>query len=173
MGHFGRDKTISIVKDHFLWLHLKKDIEKFFSKCITCLRAKFRSHPYGLYTPLPIPNVPCEDISMDFVLGLPKLEQKDSIYMVVNRFSKMAHFIPCAKTNDASQVADLFFKNVVKLHGLPRIIVSHQDIKFLSHLWKTLWNKLGTKLLFSKTCHPQTNGQTEVVNHTLLCLERP
>ena len=150
-SHFGVMKTLDMLADHFFWPHMRRDVQRHVERCITCLKAKSRLNPHGLYIPLPIPKVPWEDISMDFILGLPRSQRRsDSIFVVVDHFSKMAYFIPCHKNDDASD----------------------WDAKFLSYFWKTLWGKLGTKLLFSTTCHPQTDGQTEVVNRTLSTMLR-
>ena len=154
MGHFGRDKTYHMLHTHFYWPHMLRDVENLLKKCLECLRAKSKVKPHGLYTPLPIPTAPWIDISMDFIVGLPRTKKgRDSIFVVVDRFSKMAHFIACHKTDDATNVANLFFREVVRLHGIPRTIVSDRDTKFLSHFWRSLWGKLGTRLLFSTSSH--------------------
>ena len=113
---------------------------------------------------------------MDFILSLPRSKSgKDSIFVVGSKWgndSKDGTFQSMSQTDNATNIANLFFKEIVRLHGVQRSIVSDRDVKFLSRFWKTLWGKLGTKLLFSTTCHPQTNGQTEVVNRTLSTMLR-
>nr|XP_043611631.1 uncharacterized protein LOC122583275 [Erigeron canadensis] len=156
-GHFGINKTGEILTQHFYWPSLLKDVQNIISRCPTCHQAKAT-----------VPNQPWEDLSMDFIVALPRTQRgKDSIMVVVDRFSKMAHFTPCHTTNDASAVANLFFKEIVRLHGIPKTIMSDRDVKFLSYFRKTLWRLMGTRLMFSTSHHPQTNGQTEVTNRTI------
>jgi hypothetical protein len=119
---------------HFIWPKMRDDMECYMSWCTTYNKAKSRLNPHGLYMPLPVPSMSWEDISMDFVLGLPRTKrERDSIFVVVERFSKMAHFIPCHKSDNASYVADLFFAEIVHLHGVLNTIISDRDAKFLSH----------------------------------------
>ncbi|XP_021740095.1 uncharacterized protein LOC110706475 [Chenopodium quinoa] len=171
-GHVGIHKTMELLQAHFYWPKMLATVHRVVSRCSTCQRAKMVFHK-GLYKPLPIPERPWEDVSMDFIVALPRTQRgKDSIMVVVDRFSKMAHFIPCHKTEDAMKVAKLYFEEVVRFHGVSRTIVSDRDTKFLSHFWKSMWRLMGTKLLFSTSHHPQTDGQTEVVNRILGSLLR-
>jgi hypothetical protein len=134
-----------MLADHFYWPKMRCDVDRFVRRCITCHKSKSKLKPHGLYTPLPTPTTPWEDTSMDFVLVLPRTKRgHDSIFVVVDRFSKMVHFIACHKSDDALHIANLFFRDIVHLHGVPKMIVSDHDVKFMSYFWKTLWGKLGT-----------------------------
>jgi hypothetical protein len=169
----GRDKTFQLVVEQFYWPSMRREVDKLVKSCRVCQVSKGSATNAGLYLPLPIPKQPWTNVSMDFVLGLPRTQKgNDSIFVVVDRFSKMVHFIACKKTADAVNVVQLYFREVYRLHGLPLSIVSERDTRFLSHFWRCLWRLSSTKLDFSNAYHLQTNGQTKVVNRSLGALLR-
>ena len=131
-------------------------------------------HPAGLLQPFPDLEWKWEDISMDFIAGLPMTwRQHDSIMVVVYKLTKAAHFISVNSTHKTDDIEKIFMKEIFKLHGFPKAIVSNRDVKFTSNFWKGLFAYLGTKLNFSATYHPQTDGQTKRVNQVLegmLCM---
>jgi hypothetical protein len=132
--HFGHDKMFSKLNGSYFWPGMRIDVKKFVDRCRICQQTKGKRQNPGLYQPLPIPERLWDAVSMDFILGLPRTQRGyDSIFVVVDIFSMMAHFIPCQKTNDATHIVNLFFKEVIRLHGLPRSIVSDRDTKFVGH----------------------------------------
>src|SRR5713226_7379913 len=139
---------------------MKKDMAEYISRCMKCQHVKVEhQHPAGLLQPLPILEWKWEVISTDFITGLPMTwRQHDSIMVVVDKLTKAAHFIPVKSTHKTDDIAKIFMKEIFKLHGLLKVIVSDRDVKFTSNFWKGLFADLGTKLYFSTVYHPQTNG---------------
>ena len=167
-GHPGFHKMHSFIKKHFFGPKLRADILDYVRTCPQCQIAKPRNtRPYGSIMPLQPPESPWQDISLDLITQLPRSNSFDSIFVVVDRFSKMAHFIPTTNNADAPALAQLFHDNIVRMHGYPRSIVSDRDARFLSSFWKELFDIAGTTLRFSTANHPQTDGQTERTNRTL------
>lgn len=122
----------------------------------------------GLYTPLLILNSIWEDLSIDFILGLPKIKcGMGSIMVLIDRLSKMEHYSSCKITFDTHHIAQLFFQEVIRLHGIPRSITFNRDVKFISSFCRELLKYLQTQLCLSSTSHPQTDGQAKVVNRSL------
>jgi transposase InsO family protein len=113
---------------------------------------------------LQIPTEPWSSISMDFIVKLPKSNGFDSIWVVVDRLTKMAHFVPCRESTNAKELANIFIQNIFRLHGLPKSIVSDRGVLFTSKFWKHLLSKLNINCNMSTSHRPQTDGQTEKTN---------
>jgi transposase InsO family protein len=157
----------------FHWKGMRRDIKLFILNCEVCQVNKHETiHPPGLLQPLPIPSRVWSDISMDFIEGLPKSHGFSVIMVVVDRFTKYGHFISLGHPYTAFRVAQAFFANVLKLHGMPTTIVSDRDRVFTSSFWPELFQLQGITLAFSSAYHPQSDGQTEALNkcvETYLC----
>ncbi|KAL5571190.1 hypothetical protein UlMin_020787 [Ulmus minor] len=167
-GHSGFFQTFKRISENLFWHGMKKDIRDYLAGCKVCQKSKSDTlSPAGLLQPLPIPTLIWEDISMDFVGGLPQSKGIDTILVVVDRLSKYTHFCPLIHPFTTKQVAELFAIEIVRLHGIPRSIVSDRDPIFMSGFWKELFCLQGSKLHHSSAYHPQSDGQTEVVNHYL------
>ncbi|GKE22302.1 retrotransposon-related protein [Tanacetum coccineum] len=168
-GHSGVQATFKRLSSFFYWNGMRKSVKEVVRTCDVCQMNKSDLSAYpGLLQPLPIPNQIWQDISMDFIDSLPVSQGKSTVLVVVDRLSKQAHFIPVTHPYTAKVIAQLFLDNNYKLHGLPKTIVSDRDKIFLSLFWHSLFKMLKGGLKFSTAYHPQTDGQTEVVNK---CLE--
>ncbi|WVZ93179.1 hypothetical protein U9M48_039181 [Paspalum notatum var. saurae] len=169
-GHSGVKATYYRLKRMFHWKGIRLDVDNFVKQWQICQQAKHELvSPPGLLQPLPVPKGAWQDITMDFIEGLPRSGPYTAILVVVDRFTKVAHFIPLHHPFTAAHIARLFLNHIVTLHGVPATIVTDRDRIFLSAFWKDLFHLLGTKLVSSAAYHPQTDGQTERVNQCWRC----
>jgi len=144
---------------------MKGDVENYIKQCTTCQKAKHSlQHPMGLLQPLPVPEGIWQDLTMDFIEGLPKSKGYSVILVVVDRLTKYAHFMAIIHPYTVATVAQTFLDNVVKHHGFPTSIVSDRDTIFVSNFWKQLFTLYKVELKLSTSYHPQTDGQSERVN---------
>nr|CAH67706.1 H0512B01.1 [Oryza sativa] len=167
--HPGSTKMYQDLKQQFWWASMRREIAEYVALCDVCQRVKAEHQkPAGLLQPLKIPEWKWEEIGMDFITGLPRTSVgHDSIWVVVDRLTKVAHFIPVKTTYTGHKLAELYMARVVCLHGVPKKIVSDRGSQFTSKFWQKLQSELGTRLNFSTAYHPQTDGQTERVNQIL------
>jgi len=167
-GHPGRSKTFDLLSRQYYWKTMRKQVDRYVRSCAECQKSRTSRHAsFGVLRPLSVPEKPWEDISMDFVTGLPECGGYDAIWVVVDRLSKMRHFIPCKTTIDARGLAEMFLKEVVRLHGVPRTIISDRGPQFAALFWKRLCERLGVDRRLSTAFHPQTDGQTERMNASM------
>jgi transposase InsO family protein len=147
------------MKQLFAWKGMKTDVREFVSSCLTCQQAKpDRACLPGLLQPLPVPAAAWEVLSLDFIEGLPRSKHCDCILVVIDSFTKYAHFIPLSHPFTAAGVAQLFLNHVYRLHGLPTAIVSDRDRIFTSAFWRELFRLADVKLQMSSSYHPQSDG---------------
>ncbi|KAL0549241.1 hypothetical protein IC582_013722 [Cucumis melo] len=144
------------LKRVYWWRNMKREVAEFVSRCLVCQQVKApRQKPAGLLQPLSIPEWKWENVSMDFITGLPRtLRGFTVIWVVVDRLTKSAHFVPGKSTYTASKWAQLYMSEIVRLHGVPVSIVSDRDARFTSKFWKGLQTAMGTRLDFSTAFHP-------------------
>jgi hypothetical protein len=167
--HPGTTKMYNDLKTQYWWYGMKWDIAEYVSLCDTCQRVKSEHQRLaGLLQPLKIPEWKWEEIGMDFIVGLPHTRAGyDSIWVIVDRLTKVAHFIPVKITYSGANLAELYMSRIVCLQGVPKKIVSDRGSKFTSKFWEKLHESMDTKLNFSSAYHPQTDGQTERTNQIL------
>ncbi|KAM9996527.1 hypothetical protein ACTFIZ_002337 [Dictyostelium cf. discoideum] len=169
-GHLGRYRLGMKLRGSFIWSKFWDRINNFVTSCIECQKGKIEQEKHGLLNPLPIPSKPWDDITMDF-LSLPlSINGFDQVFVVVDRLSKMVKIIPCKKTITAAEIAEIFWKKIVCVFGLPLSIVSDNDKLFTSELWVNLMKEAKVKLKTTAPARPQADGQTERTNRAILSM---
>jgi transposase InsO family protein len=168
-GHLGVARTTTSISEFFYWPGLSRDIKEYVRSCSVCQRNKTSNKTYGLHQPLGIPPQRWHTVTMDFAgpFATSGEGKWDMIMIVVDKLSKRCHFVPSRSNDAAPDTAKRFFDSIVRLHGIPCVIVSDRDVKFTSAFWRTLFNRFGTKLALSTAYHPQTDGQSERMVRTV------
>lgn len=168
-GHLGIMKTMEKLERKFYWKNMYEEVKNYITSCYSCQRNKpVNQAPMGLLQPIPVPEGNWKIVSMDLITQLPKSRNgNDAIVVIIDKMSKMAHFIATTTNIDAPKLAQLYFDNIVRYHGIPMSIISDRDVRFTSNFWKSLWQLTGTKLKLSTAYHPESDGQTERMNRTL------
>ena len=168
-GHFGQDRTLDLARRFFWWPKMRQDVQEYVRTCDTCLRIKYqRKSPAGLLQPLPVPEQKWQSVSMDFIVELPlTIRGHTGIVVFMDRLTKMVRLAPLRTDFSASDVADLLISQVFRHHGLPTDLITDRDPRFTSAFFRRLTEKWEVKQKMSTSFHPQTDGQTEVMNRTL------
>jgi hypothetical protein len=167
--HPGSTKMYKDLKTRYWWYGMKRDVTEYVPLCDTCQRVKEEhQRPAGLLQPVKILEWKWEEIGMDFIVGLPRTQAGyDSIWVIVNRLTKVAHFILVRTTYSSAKLAELYMSRIMFLHGIPKKIVSDRGSMFTSKFWEKFHESMDTKLNFSSPYHPQIDGQMERTNQIL------
>jgi hypothetical protein len=167
-AHARWEHTLATLRECFYWPHMRPDMIEYIQPCDPCQKIKHsRGAGIRFLQPLEIPATPVEDISLNLITGLPKSLDKDAILVVINKLTKYAHFIATTTEVTALKVASLLFKRIIKHFGLPTRLIGNHDPRWTSTVWKVLAQMFGTQLALSMSKHPQTDGQTKVMNQHL------
>jgi len=171
-GHFGARRTLEKLQRRYRWKNMREDVSQYCRECVPCKRSTPARHsPYGLLAPLPPPDRPWEEATMDFITELPPSKLAgvvyDAILVIVCRLTKMAHYVPARGDWDGVDLAQAWIREVIRLHGVPKRIISDRGPLMNAGYWRTFQHYLNSRRVLSSAYHPQTDGQTERQNQTL------
>jgi len=168
-GHFSWSRTYDLIARQFFWPKMQEAVQSFVQTCVSCQRSKSSTkRPFGLLSPLPIPDTRWHTVTMDFITDLPVSScGHDAILVFVDKLTKFVHLVPCRKKCSAEDAARLFLTHIYQYHGLPKVLISDRDPRFTSAFWKAFHKRLQIQPRYSTAFHPQTDGQTERTNRVL------
>jgi hypothetical protein len=168
-GHFGWARTLEQLARQFWWPKMRDDVQAFVASCGSCQCSKAANHkPFGLLTPIPIPDERWHTVTMDFIMDLPRTaEGHDAILVFVDKLTKYVHLVPTNKTCSAEELSKLFLRHIFQYHGMIKVLISDRDPRFTSQFWRSFCQRLHIAPRFSTAFHPQTDGQTERANRVI------